>query len=293
MCAGRKEITSFFYIYFLLTIISLILDAGVAAPGSGAYPYFAAAQNGLVSALCTSLLINGFVGFQLYEDGTTLSVWLLRLTSLGMFIIGGAISLLTFKNWAGLDAKNPIGIFVITYIVNAIFLFIYLVSQIILVLGTLEDRWPLGDIIFGVFFFVVGQVILYVLGDVICDGAQHYLDGLFFATICNLLAVMMVYKVREPHTTPSVRPLTSKNSTGTRSLAKISNSLSVSSSTTGRSRNCFQRRTSAVPSTRSQNTHRRCTSNRTLDTRNTPTWTATERRRFVLFALIFQATLLV
>ena len=60
------------------------------------------------------MLINGFVGFQLYEDGTTLSVWLLRLTSLAMFIIGGAISLLTFKNWAGMDAKNPIGIFVVT-----------------------------------------------------------------------------------------------------------------------------------------------------------------------------------
>ena len=195
---GRKEITSFFYIYFLLTIVSLILDAGVAAPGSAAYPYFAAAQNGLVSALCTSLLINGFVGFQLYEDGTTLSVWLLRLTSLAMFIIGGAISLLTFKNWAGMDAKNPIGIFVVTYIVNAIFLFVYLVSQVILVMGTLEDRWPLGDIVFGVFFFVIGQVILYVFGDTICDGIQHYLDGLFFATICNLLAVMMVYKVRIP-----------------------------------------------------------------------------------------------
>ena len=25
-------------------------------------------------------------------------------------------------------------------------------------------------------------------------GVKHYLDGLFFATICNLLAVMMVYK---------------------------------------------------------------------------------------------------
>jgi hypothetical protein len=151
-------------------------------------------------------LINGFVGFQLYEDGTTLSVWLLRLTSLAMFIIGGAISLLTFKNWAGLDAKNPVGIFVITYIVNAIFLFVYLVSQIILVLGTLEDRWPMGDIVFGVFFFVIGQVILYVFGDTICEGVQHYLDGLFFATICNLLAVMMVYKVCAPHTTPIVCP---------------------------------------------------------------------------------------
>lgn len=191
---GRKEITSFFYIYMLLTVISLVLDAGVAAPGSAIYPYFAAAQNGLVSALCTCLLINGFVGFQLYEDGTTLSVWLLRLCSLAMFIVGGAVSLLTFKNWAGLDPKNPIGIFVVTYIVNAIFLFVYVVSQIILVVGTLEDRWPIGDITFGIFFFVIGQVILYVFSDTICDTIQHYLDGLFFASICNLLAVMMVYK---------------------------------------------------------------------------------------------------
>lgn len=178
----------------LLTVVSLVLDAGVAAPGSAAYPYFAAAQNGLVSALCTCLLINGFVGFQLYEDGTTLSVWLLRLCSLAMFVIGGAVNLLTFKGWAGLSPQNPVGIFVVTYIVNAIFLFVYVVSQIILVVGTLEDRWPLGDIGFGIFFFVIGQVILYVFSDTICDNVQHYLDGLFFATICNLLGVMMVYK---------------------------------------------------------------------------------------------------
>jgi hypothetical protein len=205
---GRKEITSFFYIYLLLTVISLVLDAGVAAPGSAPYPYFAAAQNGLASALCTCLLINGFVGFQLYEDGTTLSVWLLRLSSLAMFVVSGAVSLLTFKNWAGLSSNNPVGIFIITYIVNAIFLFVYIVSQIILVVGTLEDRWPLGDISFGVFFLVIGQVILYVFSDTICDSMQHYLDGLFFATICNLLAVMMVYKVRTMLHSPSGTLLT-------------------------------------------------------------------------------------
>ncbi|KAF2126641.1 chitin synthase export chaperone [Dothidotthia symphoricarpi CBS 119687] len=190
---GRKEITSFFYIYLLLTIISLILDAGVAAPASAAYPYLAAAQNGLVSALCTCLMINGFVGFQLYEDGTFLSIWLIRIASLVMFLIGGAISLLTFKNW-GLSSQNPIGIFVVTYIVNAILLFVYVVSQIMLVLGTLEDRWPLGDIAFGIFFFTIGQIILYVFSDTICDSVSHYMDGLIFATLCNLLGVMMVYK---------------------------------------------------------------------------------------------------
>lgn len=177
----------------------------MAAPGSAAYPYLAAAQNGLVSALCTCLLINGFVGFQLYEDGTTLSVWLVRVASLGMFLVGGAISLLTFKNW-GLSSRNPIGIFVITYIVNAIILFVYVVSQIMLVVGTLEDRWPLGDIAFGVFFFAIGQVILYVFSDTICDSIKHYMDGLFFATICNLLGVMMVYKVSWPHFFPAAQP---------------------------------------------------------------------------------------
>ncbi|KAF2835400.1 chitin synthase export chaperone [Patellaria atrata CBS 101060] len=191
---GRKEITSFFYLYMLLTIFSLILDTGVVPPGSGAYPYFTSAQNGLTSALCTCLLVNGFVGFQLYEDGTTLSVWLLRLTSFGMFIISGAVSLLTFKGWAGLGPTNTVGLFVVLYVFNAIFLFIYAVMQIILVVNTLQDRWPLGDIGFGILFFILGQVILYVFSDNICEGAQHYLDGLFIATIFNLLAVMMVYK---------------------------------------------------------------------------------------------------
>lgn len=179
----------------LLTCFSLILDAGVVPPGSPVFPWFAAAQNGLSSALCVCLLINGFVGFQLYEDGTTLSVWLLRLCSLGMFIITGAVSLLTFKGWAGLSPTSTTGMFVVLYLFSGIFLLIYTVMQLILVVNTLQDRWPLYDICFGIFFFVIGQVVLYVFSNTICNHVEHYLDGLFFATICNLLAVMMVYKV--------------------------------------------------------------------------------------------------
>lgn len=191
---GRKEITFFFYIYMMLTFISLILDAGVVPPGNAAYPYFAAAQNGLTSALCVCLLINGFVGFQLYEDGTTLSVWLLRTVSFAMFLITGLVSLATFKSWAGLGPTNTVGLFVVLYLVSGIELLIYVIMQVILVVNTLQDRWPLGDIAFGVFFLIIGQVILYVFSNTICNAVQHYLDGLFFATICNLLAVMMVYK---------------------------------------------------------------------------------------------------
>ncbi|KAK4980877.1 Chitin synthase, class 7 [Elasticomyces elasticus] len=191
---GRKEITTFFYSYALLTLSSLIIDCGVVPPGSSAYPYFTAIQCGLASATCICLMINGFVGFQLYEDGTTLSVWLLRLSSIAMFIVSGAVSLLTFKGWAGLGPTHTIGLFVVLYVFNAVFLAVYVIMQILLVIGTLQERWPLGHIGFGVFFFVIGQVILYVFSETICDGAEHYMDGLVFATACNLLTVMMVYK---------------------------------------------------------------------------------------------------
>lgn len=95
---------------------------------------------------------------------------------------------------AGLGPTNTVGLFVVLYLLNGICLLIYTAMQIILVANTLSDRWPLGHIGFGVFFLVIGQVILYVFSTQICESVQHYLDGLFFATICNLLAVMMVYK---------------------------------------------------------------------------------------------------
>ena len=191
---GRKEITTFFYLYMLLTFLSLCIDAGVIPPHSDPYPYFVAVQAGLSSALVTCLMINGFVGFQLYEDGTPLSLWMMRLCSAAAFIISFLVALATFKSWAGLGPTNTVGLFVVLYLLNAVQLFIYVVLQILLVTRTLQDRWPLGDIAFGVFFFVVGQVILYAFSDPICEAVSHYLDGLFFATTCNLLAVMMVYK---------------------------------------------------------------------------------------------------
>ncbi|KAI9815862.1 MAG: Chitin synthase, class 7 [Phylliscum demangeonii] len=191
---GRKEIITFFYLYLMLTFSSLLLDSGVIPLASSLYPYVAAVQGGLTSAACMSLLINGFVGFQLYEDGTHLSVWLLRVSSSAMFFICAAISLLTFKGWAGLGPTKTVGLFVVLYLFDGICLVMYMVLQAVLVVNTLQDRWPLGDIALGVLCFGSGQVALYEFGDRICDRAEHYLDGLFVASTCNLLAVMMVYK---------------------------------------------------------------------------------------------------
>lgn len=179
----------------LLTMASLVIDCGVTPPGSAPYPYFVAAQCGLASATCIALMINGFVGFQLYEDGTTLSVWLLRLCSVAMFVISFAVSILTFKGYAGLGPDNTVGIFVVVYLFSAVFLAVYVVMQLILVVQTLQERWPLLHILFGVLAFVLGQIGVYVFSETICVDAAHFLDGLFIGTLGNLGGVMMVYKV--------------------------------------------------------------------------------------------------
>ena len=70
---------------------------------------------------------------------------------------------------------------------------IYELSQLVLVFRTLDDRWPLGDIIFGIAFYTIVQV-LFAFSVTICNAVKPYLDGLFFFTLCVLLSVVMVYK---------------------------------------------------------------------------------------------------
>ncbi|CAG8703450.1 2000_t:CDS:2 [Ambispora leptoticha] len=191
---GRKEIVMFFYMYMILTFLELLLVSGIIPTASTLYPYFTAAHVGLITATFWCLLLNGFVGFQLTEDGTSTSLWSIRLSSLFVFAAVFFLATATFKGMAAFNPLRPVALWIVLYVFNGAALAIYIACQIVLVLNTLDDRWPLGDIAFGISFYVVGQLILYMFSVKICDTAKHYIDGLFFGTICTLLAVMMVYK---------------------------------------------------------------------------------------------------
>ncbi len=52
----------------------------------------------------------------------------------------------------------------------------------------------IGDILFGIGFFAVAHVVLFASSVTIYNAVKHYIDGLFFFTLCMLLSVMMVYK---------------------------------------------------------------------------------------------------
>jgi hypothetical protein len=190
---GRKEIVMFFYVYLAVCAVELVLVAGFVPLASSAYQWFAAIHVALISTQFWVLLLNGFIGFQYAEDGTPASVWSIRISGFIFFAISFSIAICTFMN-IGLSSANPVGLFVIYFVFNGTMLLIYVIMQIILVVNTLDDRWPLGDVLFGVGFFLLGQIFQLFLSVQVCEVAKHYVDGLFFGTICSLLGVMMVYK---------------------------------------------------------------------------------------------------
>lgn len=191
---GRKEIVMFFYLYAIIELLAIFLDSGIIPTASPVHPWFAAVYTGLVAATYCCILINGFVGFQFAEDGTPLSLWILRLGCLLFFCAGFFLAIATFQGFAGLKYDKPVALWIIYFIWPAVCVLIYVVSQLILVIRTLDDRWPIGDILFGTAFFAVAQVVLFAFSVTICDAVKHYIDGLFFFTLCMLLSVMMVYK---------------------------------------------------------------------------------------------------
>lgn len=192
---GRKEMLYFFYLIFALIVMSLVVDCGVSPPSSGSYPYFVAIQLGLASAVCAALLFNGIVYFQFWEDGTRKSMIWMYLITFCWFAVNFLVAIITFKSWGtSLNYDNTTGIMVVSFLLNGIIVVAYIVSQVVLVLFALRNFWLLGAISLGVFFFAAGQVLTYGFSQQICNGAKHYIDGLFFGSLCNVFAIMMVYK---------------------------------------------------------------------------------------------------
>jgi len=180
--------------YLVISLLAMFLDSGIIPTANVAYPWFAAIYTGLVASAYCCLLINAFVGFQFAEDGTPLSLWLLRISCLVVWGIGFFVGIATFKQFASFSYTKPTALFIVYLIWPVFCVAVYIVSQLILVFRTLEDRWPIGDIAFGTAFWVIGMVILFAFSDTVCNAIEHYLDGLFFEELCVLLAIMMVYK---------------------------------------------------------------------------------------------------
>lgn len=72
---GRKEMVIFFYLYLGAVVLDMMLVSNIIPISGPMYKYLAAAHVAAITAAFSILLCNGFVGFQLIEDGTVASVW--------------------------------------------------------------------------------------------------------------------------------------------------------------------------------------------------------------------------
>lgn len=153
--------------------------------------WFTAIYIGLKTCIFWCLMLNGFVGFQFAEDGTALSLWTLRISTLIFWVVGFVVSAFAFKNQ---PQGSQAGVWFFEFIFPLIMVLIYIVSQVILVLRTLDDFWPINDIVFGTLAFVAGLILMYGFNNQICEHVKHYIDGTFFGALCMLFSVMMVYK---------------------------------------------------------------------------------------------------
>ncbi|KAK9763899.1 Chitin synthase, class 7 [Basidiobolus ranarum] len=191
---GRKEMVIFFYLYLVTLVVDSVVSSGLVPSNTTAYLHLTSSHFALISAGIWCLLGNGFVGFQFAEDGTPMSIWTLRLSSLVVFASTYFLCYGTFTNLVSfLDPVKPTLLWVGFFGFNAGALIIYLILQVILITNTLSDLWPLGDIIIGSLFFIAGQLGM-LFSSSICTIMNHYLDGQFVASVFTLLTVMMIYK---------------------------------------------------------------------------------------------------
>ena len=166
----------------------------------------------------------------------------MRIACLIVWGAGFFIAIATFKSFAGLTPQKGTALWIVYLLWPLICTAVYVISQLILVFRTLEDRWPIGDIVFGAGAWAVAQILLFAFSVTICNAIKHYIDGIFFFSLCMLLSVMMVYKYWDSIT---VRLSTIPVCAGVRGhridfsnhhSAKISSSLLVRRQQRGRSR---------------------------------------------------------
>ena len=97
------------------------------------------------------LFLNGLVGFQLIDDGTTLSMGLIVASGVAFFVGTGYIALDTGFNWTGTfesstngpDNRN-IALYVLYQLWPLICLFFFFILETILVLRVLGEKKPMS-----------------------------------------------------------------------------------------------------------------------------------------------------
>jgi len=160
---------------------------------------FTAVHLAAIAATSWVLMLNAFVGFQLIEDGTAMSVGAVLVSAGAIFIGTGYITLDTAFKFTGyfnssLVAPNRnIGLYVLYQLLPLVCIVIFFAVEAFLVLRVLGEQRPLLYLIAAFVLFAIGQVFQYAISRYICSGTVGKIDGALFETLFTWAAVTMTW----------------------------------------------------------------------------------------------------
>jgi len=192
---GRLEMTIFMS-WVLVAVIAELVLGGIGATGTS-LKYVGAVQIGSTAAAFIALSLNGFVGYQWLDDGTSISLLGVFGTSL---LYGIAVSYLAADASLQINfntsPSTPVNVplFVLYFIVPVLCVVIYTAAQTVLVMKYLRSRHPLGLLAGAFLAFVLAVMTALFISSLMCTGTNSAVDGRFLITFWIVIAVWWVFR---------------------------------------------------------------------------------------------------
>ena len=195
---GRREFQLFLIGYIVISICEIFTVGGFPL-STNTRQGFSAVHLAAIVATLWVLLLNAFVGYQLLDDGTPLSLGLVLGSAAVLFIGTGYIALDTAFSFTHTfdssyhEPNRNIALYVLYQLCPLIFLFVFFVLEAVLVLRILGERKPMIYLSSAALLFAIGQIFNYAISVHICKSTNGKINGAFFETIFTLLSVVMVW----------------------------------------------------------------------------------------------------
>jgi Chitin synthase export chaperone len=195
---GRREMQMFLIGYIVIEICEIFTVGGFPLDHDVRKGFSAIHIAAIVSTLWI-LLMNALVGFQLLDDGTSLSLALIAGSALAFFVGTGYIALDTGFSWSGFwdSSLQPphrnLALYTLYQLAPLVFLFLFFILETVLVLRVLGERKPMIYLIAAALLFAIGQIFNYVVSVHICNPTSGKINGAFFETLFTLLSVVAIW----------------------------------------------------------------------------------------------------
>lgn len=195
---GRREMQIFLLGYIVIQICEIFTVGGFPLDGA-VRRGFSAVHIAAVVATLWILMMNGAVGYQLIDDGTPLSLFLIFGSAVLLFIGTGYIALDTGFSWTSYwvptltEPNQAYALYTLYLLVPLVFLVVFFLLETVLVLKVLGEVRPMFFLAGAGLAFATGQIFQFVISVHICNGTHGKINGGLFETLFTAISVVLIW----------------------------------------------------------------------------------------------------